>query len=228
MARRHIRPCAHYTCINSIRKSSGQTFQSSAFNSSLGRLSCEPGDFQGAWTCAFIPLFCLLIPTALLPTSPKLHMDEQLLHPSYSEFPPERSPFNWAHALVHPKGFAVKHCLGFSGGQSSKISYQKVPQQGRRKEGWWGKAVGGGNSPLQLLFQKSVLNRHTSSKGSSHSPKTFAVVRERFKKRSPFRSDPVFNEDVSHCASHSAQSNTHQCAQRCFKGLRKIPVRWLT
>lgn len=27
VARRHIRPCARYTCINSIRKSSGQTFQ---------------------------------------------------------------------------------------------------------------------------------------------------------------------------------------------------------
>lgn len=60
----------HYTCINSIRKSSGQTFQSSAFNSSLGRLSCQAGDFQGAWTCAFIPLFSLLIPTALLPYKP--------------------------------------------------------------------------------------------------------------------------------------------------------------
>lgn len=71
VARRHIRPCAHYTCINSIRKSSGQTFQSSAFNSSLGRLCCQPGHVQGAWTCAFIPLFSSLIPTALHPHKPR-------------------------------------------------------------------------------------------------------------------------------------------------------------
>lgn len=91
VARRHIRPCAHYACINSIRKSSGQTFQSSTFNSSRGRLYWQPGDFQGVWTCAFILLFCLLIPTAVIPTSPE-HMALQLFHPSYSQFPSERSP----------------------------------------------------------------------------------------------------------------------------------------
>lgn len=54
VARRHVSPCAHYTCINSIRKSSGQTFQSSAFNSSLGRLYWQREDFQGVWTCAVL------------------------------------------------------------------------------------------------------------------------------------------------------------------------------
>ena len=73
------------------------------------------------------------------------------------------------------QGFAVKRCLAFLEDEVAKANQQKVPQQrlpwrGRRKERWWGKAVGGGNSPLRLLFQKRVFTRHTSSKGSSHSP----------------------------------------------------------
>lgn len=103
VARRHIRPCAHYTCINSIRKSSSQTFQSAAFNSSLGRLYWQPGDFQGVWTRSFTLFFCLLIPTALLPTSCE-HAAVQLLHRSYSKFPSERSPLQLHTCTRAPPG----------------------------------------------------------------------------------------------------------------------------
>lgn len=48
VARRHRRPCAHYTCINSVRKSSGQTFQALLLTLPWAGSYWQPGDFQGA------------------------------------------------------------------------------------------------------------------------------------------------------------------------------------
>lgn len=108
VARRHTRPCAHYTCINSIRKSSGQTFQSSAFNSSLGRLSREPGDFQGAWTCAFIPLFSLLIPTALLPYQPRPTCGRAAFLSILLRVPTRKNPLQLCLCTRAPTGLCSK------------------------------------------------------------------------------------------------------------------------
>jgi len=154
VARRHVRPCAHCTCINSIRKSSGQTFQTPAFNSSLGRLCWQPGDFQGAWTCASTLSFCLLIPTALLTTSPE-HVAVQLLQPSHPAFPPERSPPQRLACTCAPAGTPALQpsaALALLEGEVARAGYQKVPQQGQEE----GALVGQGSRRGQFSLVVAI------------------------------------------------------------------------
>lgn len=85
----------------------------------------------------------------------------------------------------HTQGFAVKCCLGFPGGSSSKSQLPKsaIAETMQENRALVGQGCRWGQFSLVVAIQKCVLTRHTSSKGSSHSPEMFAVVRERLERK---------------------------------------------